>query len=362
MSIDSLAQQQDSEPASDLLGISKMILILSIDASADSFENAQPQEAELLQLDRPDIESQPTNRLPLEILYEIIQAAWLDVPLFDALGRWSLFSRLSLVNRTFRELTLRTSIRNVRVLGHCSMDISAYRSIGQQYLALNPSPGSSSTNNAQDDQALSLLFQHSTVHLDFTYATYWVCRDRDRWLKDDIAPGRPDDSVRACVVPGPPSFYAEMTGRTGGPAPLFPALEGVREVRLSRFPFCTCKPMYMGNGHQAECIISRMLLPFPALETLRVDARPDHPEDVFIPPIEGRRVQVSLGTQAVDRAVWYMEGTEPIEVDDADMGPFLGRTPPPLWVPWLKIPTSDALWETVDPVRIWYPGPHSLRG
>ncbi|OSD02928.1 hypothetical protein PYCCODRAFT_1477236 [Trametes coccinea BRFM310] len=432
MSIGNTGQEDSSATILvDLPGVSKMVQELHVGDSSQP-ESVLRREAELPT--SAITQQQAVNKLPIEIISGILQEAWLDVPLFDALGRWELFSRLSLVNRTFREMILWIAIRQVRVLGHCSTDVRAYRSIGHQYLALHPPVPLS------EAEALSLLFKHSTVHLDFTYATYWVCRERDRWLKDDITPGRPDDvhgiifdlfagtfgestypfperrepeyldwlsrrrrdklsgwfadllgavpdcaavvveadekiepftaaayatlleslwwwpalrSVHLLVVPGPPSFYAEMTGKTGGPCPLFPALPAVQRVRLSRFPSCTCKPIFLGTAHQAQCIVSRMLLPFPGLQTLRVDTRPDHPEDVFVPPVEGRRVEVSLGPQAEDKAFWYVdEAALGTRVADADMGPFLGRTPPPLWVPSLKISMSDALWETVDPENV----------
>ncbi|KAI9063890.1 hypothetical protein FKP32DRAFT_1592128 [Trametes sanguinea] len=432
MSVGNTRRKDSSTPVIvDLSRMWKMVQELHISPSDSESDSMPPREAELP--GRAETKPQAANKLPVEILSGILQEAWLDVPLFDALGRWALFARLSLVSHAFREMILWIAIRQVRVLGHCSMDLLAYRSIGRQYLAMHPPAP------ASEGAALDLLFKHSTVHLDVTYATYWVCRDRDRWLKDDITPGRPDDvhgilfdlfagpfgessypfperrepeyldwlsrrrrerlsgwfadllravpdcaaaavdadekiepfsaaayatlleslwwwrslrGVHLRVVPGPPSFFAEMAGKTGGPCPLFPALPSVRRVRLSRFPSCTCKPIFLGNAHQAQCIVSRMLLPFPNLQTLRVDTSPDHPEDVFVPPVEGRQVELSLGPQADDRAFWYTDAAALGRIDVADVGPFVGRTPPPLWTPSLKISMSDGLWETVDPENV----------
>ncbi|KAI0350715.1 hypothetical protein OH77DRAFT_1055472 [Trametes cingulata] len=126
--------------------------------------------------------------LPPELLGEIALEAWLDIPLFDPLDRWELFSSLSLVSRRFRDLVLWVATRHVRVLAHCSMDVVAYHNIGQQCLA-----ATNSRHASREEQCLDGLFRHSTVHLDVTYVAYWSWRDRDQWLKDDVSPGRPDD-------------------------------------------------------------------------------------------------------------------------------------------------------------------------
>ncbi|KAI0629124.1 hypothetical protein C8Q77DRAFT_306813 [Trametes polyzona] len=128
------------------------------------------------------------NELPTEVLGDILLRAWLEIPLFDPLHRWGFFSRLSLVNRRFRELAIWMATRHVRVLSQCSMDVAAYRSIGQQCLSLYPD-----APHADPEQPLKTVFQSSTVHLDVTYVTYTVWKNRDLWLKDDISPGRPDD-------------------------------------------------------------------------------------------------------------------------------------------------------------------------
>ena len=76
------------------------------------------------------------------------------------------------------------------------MDVAAYRSIGQQCLSLYPD-----APHADPEQPLKTVFQSSTVHLDVTYVTHTVWKNRDLWLKDDVSPGRPDDesTARICI-------------------------------------------------------------------------------------------------------------------------------------------------------------------
>ncbi|KAL1943066.1 hypothetical protein VTO73DRAFT_4737 [Trametes versicolor] len=131
--------------------------------------------------------------LPTELLEEIFVEAWLAIPLFDSIDRWFLFSTLSLVNHQFRLLALWVSTRHVRVLSHCSTDVAAYRSIGQQYLALQQAPRGVPSSQADQEELLKRMFQHSTVHLDVTYAAHTAWNMPDLWLKDDISPGGPDD-------------------------------------------------------------------------------------------------------------------------------------------------------------------------
>ncbi|KAI0372699.1 hypothetical protein BV20DRAFT_1119694 [Pilatotrama ljubarskyi] len=366
--------------------------------------------------------------LPPELLGKIILETWLDIPLFDPLHRWELFSRLSLVSHRFRDLALWSSTRHVRILAHSSMDVAAYRSIGRQCLA-------TTQHHPQATLAshgfLDSLFRYSTVHLDVTYATYWSWRDRDRWLKDDISPGRPDDvygvhfdlfagpfgeytyphperreseyaawltrrqrdrlsgwfadlldvvpacaavvieaderiepfgvraystllealwwwtsleSVHMRVVPGLPSFSAEMTGSMGGPSPPLPPLASVRRVWLERHPACTChKRTELGDGHLEECIIRRMLLPFPELRRLGLQGSlsPECAIGIEVPP----------GVEVVhESAVPEEDDITPLEEHEMIARFTFGRrAPPPLWTARLNIAWSDALWETVDP-------------
>lgn len=136
----------------------------------------------------------PSVELPTELLEEIFLEAWLDIPLFDSADRWSLFSTLSLVNHRFRVLALWAAIRHVRVLSHSSGDVVAYRSIGQQYLALQHVPRGAPSPQAEQEQLLKGVFQNSTVHLDVTYAAHTTWKTSDLWLKDDICPKRPDEA------------------------------------------------------------------------------------------------------------------------------------------------------------------------
>ncbi|OJT02893.1 hypothetical protein TRAPUB_6563 [Trametes pubescens] len=133
------------------------------------------------------------HELPTELLEEIFLAAWLSIPLFDSTDRWFLFSKLSLVNHRFRALALWVATRHVRVLSQSSTDIAAYRSIGQQYLALQQVPRRIPCPQADEESLLKGVFQHSTVHLDVTFALHTTWNAPDLWLKDDIWPGRPDD-------------------------------------------------------------------------------------------------------------------------------------------------------------------------
>ncbi|KAI0644228.1 hypothetical protein C8Q79DRAFT_134925 [Trametes meyenii] len=140
------------------------------------------------------------RELPSELCEEILLTVWLNIPLFSPTRRWGLFANLSLVSRNFRQYALWMATRHVRALAHCSMDIDAYRSIGRQCLALrNPDA------NEDEKTFVDAPFGASTVHLDITYAIYWALRDRDRWLKDDISPGRPDDvhGIRFNLFDGP---------------------------------------------------------------------------------------------------------------------------------------------------------------
>ncbi|KAI8974510.1 hypothetical protein BD414DRAFT_497894 [Trametes punicea] len=378
------------------------------------------------------------NELPAELVGEILLEAWLAVPMFDPLKRWALFSKLCLVNHTFRELAIWLAIRHVRVLGHCSMDVLAYRSIGKQYLALHLSARPPESPGSGPEDTLKAVFQYSTVQLDITYATYWAWRDRDKWLKDDVDPGRPDDvygihfdlfaspfgeytypyperreaeyldwlsrrrrdrlsgwfadllgavpdcaevvvsaderverftvaaystlleslwwwkslaSVHLLIVPGPPSFFAEMTGTTRGPSPPLPALASVKQLRLSKYPACSCKSPYLRETHLPDCISRRMLLPFPGLRTLLLDTKPEPPEDVFLPP--DVQCEVILNTESSDEAKPAWSVDESAIDSDSAIFIFGDRTPPSLWVPWLHISRSDALWETIDPVCIY---------
>ncbi|KAI0666810.1 hypothetical protein C8Q78DRAFT_1057123 [Trametes maxima] len=135
--------------------------------------------------------------LPTELCEEILLMAWLDVPLFAPTHRWALFRNVSLVSRRLRQCALWVATRHVRVLAHCSMDIDAYRSIARQCLSLRA--------GENEKTFLDAPFSTSTVHLDVTYVTYWAINGRDRWLKDDITPGRPDDvyGVVFELYPGP---------------------------------------------------------------------------------------------------------------------------------------------------------------
>ncbi|KAH9888982.1 hypothetical protein C8Q73DRAFT_174355 [Cubamyces lactineus] len=127
--------------------------------------------------------------LPAEVLERILLEAWLDIPLQSPVDRWTFFANLSLVSRKFRKFALWIAARHVRVIGHSSMDIDAYRNIGRQQLSMN------GDTSADPDASLAALFRFSTVYLDITYAKRWMYKERDRWLRDDVFPGRPDDNL-----------------------------------------------------------------------------------------------------------------------------------------------------------------------
>ncbi|KAJ8472751.1 hypothetical protein ONZ51_g8307 [Trametes cubensis] len=131
--------------------------------------------------------------VPAELLEQILLEAWLEIPLQSPVDRWAFFANLSLVNRRFRNLVLWIATRHVRVICHSSMDIYAYRSIGLQHLSLNGDV------SADPDASLAALFQRSKVYMDITYAKRWMYQNRDRWLLDDVSPGRPDDALPPVV-------------------------------------------------------------------------------------------------------------------------------------------------------------------
>lgn len=371
----------------------------------------------------------PTE-LPTELVGEIILHAWFTLPLFDPIARWSLFSRLSLVNRRFRGLALWVTTRHVRVLSHCSMDVAAYTSIGQQSLALHHRHAETTTPPASPEQLLESVFGNSTVYLDATYASYVAWHDGDRWLKDAVSPGRPDEvygvhfdlfagpfgqytyphperrepeyrewltrrkrdrlsgwfaellaAVPSCaavvvdadeeieplsavayaalleafwwwrslervswrVVPGHPSFLAEMAGTSRGPCPPLPELKSVRRVWMSRYPRCTCRRV-LEAPHDETCSVRRMLLPYPGARCVHIGEKFGRVEEIFAPP----GAQVIVGTTAPVRLPRF---TVLPEVSEA-IFKFGSRVPPPRWVPWLNISSSDTLWEVVDPVSL----------
>lgn len=132
----------------------------------------------------------------MELVEDILLEAWLSISLFAPLDRWRFFSSLSLVSRGFRDFALWVSTRHVRLLSHSSMDVAAYRSIGQQCIALQQHPSSANSgaaSPADQEKLLRDVFKHTTVHLDVTYESYTSWYHRDRWLEDHTCPLRPDD-------------------------------------------------------------------------------------------------------------------------------------------------------------------------
>ncbi|KAI0334563.1 hypothetical protein GY45DRAFT_1116936 [Cubamyces sp. BRFM 1775] len=132
-----------------------------------------------------------SERFPAEVIEQILLEAWLDIPLQSPLDRWAFFANLSLVSRKYRSLALWIATRHVRVLCHSSMDIDAYHNIGQRQLSWD----GDALAGQDRGTSLAALFQRSTVYLDITYAKRWMYLGRDRWLRDDVSPGRPDDAL-----------------------------------------------------------------------------------------------------------------------------------------------------------------------
>ncbi|KAI0816969.1 hypothetical protein BC628DRAFT_1424131 [Trametes gibbosa] len=369
--------------------------------------------------------------LPTELLAEILLSSWLDIRLFDPIGRWDLFSRLSLVNRRFRGLALWMATRHVRVLGHCSMDVAAYTSIGRQSLSLRNGHSASAPTSQASAEQLKSIFKNSRVFLDASYVSYTAWYDGDRWLKDNISPGRPDEIYgvhfdalagpfgnytyphperrepeyrkwlqrrkRDCLsgwfadllaaipdctvvivsadetieplsavayaalleafwwwrsvermcwrtVPSSPSFLAEMAGTRWGPNPPLPELPGVRQVWMRGYPWCTCRKG-LSTVHKETCMIRLVLMPFPGVKLVRIGDEVKYVKDIVVAR-PGVEVRVGTDVQTYSSPIGLLpENNDPLYK-------FGGRVPPPRWVHWLNISSSDTLWEIVDPTGL----------
>ena len=389
-----------------------------------------------------DLRTNPPPAMPTELIEHIIRDTWLDTSLFDPLERWKLFATLSLVDRRVRQVALRVVTRHVKVLGHCSMDIAAYSSIGRQQLVL----GHTVVPFGAYNTFLKTLYQPSTIELDITYACHWVNqRRRNKWLEDSISPGRPDDESRGlfdvvaspdalgfsypirdddvrerryqdwlsrrcrgslsgwfaellavvpdcktCVVsvdegletftmssyaalleslwwwkslakihfravPGlgerrNMDFLTDMVERMHGLMPCLPALPSVSSVSMANYPICECKN---SATHDPECVTRRMLLPFPNLRQLRIEAGCAQLEDVPLAPgiclesFTGSTSQPPSPPVQIERQYepfdWMLAPSGLLHCNDD--GFLKARRSPQL-----KISKNDALWAMTIPV------------
>ncbi|KAI0774782.1 hypothetical protein BD413DRAFT_305180 [Trametes elegans] len=131
--------------------------------------------------DRPALSK---GRFPAEILDTILREAWYSVPLWQPATRWALFGAACLVNRQWRDATLRLATRSVTVCLRSNMDLAGYCAVGRQYLATARIAPKATATDTQDQpgnrpstfcalperRVLANVFRHATISL---YAPYF---------------------------------------------------------------------------------------------------------------------------------------------------------------------------------------------